>query len=180
MERDNNAAKSVCPLSREGAGIKRELRFRVVLPHVFCIEETPQPRDLRRQVYHDDLHLDVQLQPEDLLARSEGCLARRHEHVPGDAEPLQLIDHLAELGAPREHAQLFFLDRVSNLCKASGSGYSTHLSVLFVSSEQHIGRGLEGKVTHRILFDNARERCIILALMVWRRGGVLDARRVSK
>ena len=31
------------PLSREGAGIERELRFRVVLPHVFCIEETPQP-----------------------------------------------------------------------------------------------------------------------------------------
>lgn len=48
-------------LSREGVRIERELRLRVVLPHVFSIEETPEPCDLRRQVYHDDLHLDVEL-----------------------------------------------------------------------------------------------------------------------
>ena len=94
------------PLSREGVGIEWERSLRVVSPRVFSIEETPQPRDLRRQVYHDDLHLYVQLQPQDLLARLERRLARRDEHVPGDAEPLQFIDHLAELGAPRKHAQL--------------------------------------------------------------------------
>ena len=94
-------------LSRKGVGIKWELRLWVVLPHVFSIEETPQPRDLRRQVYHDDLHLDVQLQSQDLLARLERRLARRDEHVPGDTKPLQLIDHLAELGTPRKHAQLW-------------------------------------------------------------------------
>jgi hypothetical protein len=87
-------------------GIKRELRLWVVLPHVFSIEETPQPRDLRRQVYHDDLHLDVELQLQDLLARPERRLARRDEHVPRYTEPLQLVDHLAELGAPRKDAQL--------------------------------------------------------------------------
>ncbi len=58
---------------------------------------------------------------------------------------------------------------------------ATHLSVLFVASEQHVGRGLEGKVTHRILFDDAREGCICLALMVGLRlGGVLRRERVSK
>ena len=93
-------------LSRKGVGIERELRLRVVLPHVFSIEETPEPCDLRRQVYHDDLHLDVELQPQDLLACPERRLARRDEHVPGDTEPLQLIDHLGEFGAPRQHAQL--------------------------------------------------------------------------
>jgi hypothetical protein len=93
-------------MSREGMGIKRELRLWVVLPHVFSIEETPQPRDLRRQVYHDDLHLDVELQLQDLLARPERRLARRDEHVPRYTEPLQLVDHLAELGAPRKDAQL--------------------------------------------------------------------------
>jgi hypothetical protein len=44
-------------------GIKGEMRFWVVLPRVFGIEETPKPRDLRREVEHDDLHLDVELQP---------------------------------------------------------------------------------------------------------------------
>ena len=54
---------------------------------------------------------------------------------------------------------------------------ATHLSVLFVASEQHVRRGLQGKVTHRILLDDAREGCIGLALMGWGRGGgVLDAR----
>jgi hypothetical protein len=99
-------AALVGSVSREGVGIKRELRLWVVLPHVFSIEETPQPRDLRRQVYHDDLHLDVELQPQDLLARLERRLARRDEHIPGDTEPLQLIDHLSELGAPCKDAQL--------------------------------------------------------------------------
>ncbi len=130
--------------------IERELRFRVVLPHVFCIEETPQPRDLRRQVYHDDLHLDVQLQPQDL-------------------------------GAPREHAQLK-MEIFKKIRNCSWRGMmATHLSVLFVASEQHVRRGLEGKVTHRILFDDAREGCICLALMVGLRlGGVLRPERVSK
>ncbi len=91
-------------MSLEGAGIKRELRFGVVIPHVFCVEETPHPRDLRREVYHDDLHLDVQLQPQDVLARLERRLARRHKHVSGNTETFYLIDHLAELGAPCEHA----------------------------------------------------------------------------
>ena len=44
-------------------GIKREMRVWVVLPHVFGIEETPKPRDLRREVNDNDLHLDIELQP---------------------------------------------------------------------------------------------------------------------
>jgi hypothetical protein len=45
----------------------------------------------------------------------------------------------------------------------------THLSVLFVASEQHIGRRLEGKVTHFILLDNRGERCIVtLRRLRWR------------
>jgi len=63
-------------------GIKREMRFWVVLPHVFGIEETPKPRDLRREMDHDDLHLDIELQSQ------------------------ELVDHLAELCAPCEDAQL--------------------------------------------------------------------------
>ena len=87
-------------------GIKREMRFWVVLPHVFGIEETPKPRDLRREMDHDDLHLDIELQSQDLLARFQRRLSRRDEHVARDPEPLQLVDHLAELCAPCEDAQL--------------------------------------------------------------------------
>ena len=58
---------------------------------------------------------------------------------------------------------------------------ATHLSVLFVASEQHVRRGLQGKVTHRILLDDAREGCIGLALMRWGRGGgVLYARESER
>jgi hypothetical protein len=87
-------------------GIKREMRVWVVLPHVFGIEETPEPRDLGREVNHDDLHLDIEPQLQDVLARLERRLPRRDEHVPRNPEPLQFVDHLAELCAPREHAQL--------------------------------------------------------------------------
>lgn len=44
-------------------GVEWEIRWWVVLPHVFGIEETPKPRDLRREVNDDDLHLDIELQP---------------------------------------------------------------------------------------------------------------------
>jgi hypothetical protein len=87
-------------------GIEREMRFWVVLPHVFGIEETPKPRDLRGEMDHDDLHLDVELQSQDLLARLQRRLSRGDEHVARNPEPLQLVDHLAELCAPCEHAQL--------------------------------------------------------------------------
>ena len=87
-------------------GINREIRLWIVIPVAVGTEKTPQPRDLRRQVQHDDLHLDIELQPQDLLARLQRCLARRDEHVPGDSEPLQLVDHLAKFRAPREHAEL--------------------------------------------------------------------------
>jgi hypothetical protein len=82
------------------------MRFRVVPPHVFGIEKTPKPRDLRVEMDHDDLHLDFELQSQDLLARFQRRLSRRDEHVARNSEPLQLVDHLSELCAPCEHAQL--------------------------------------------------------------------------
>ena len=59
---------------------------------------------------------------------------------------------------------------------------STHLSVLFVAPEQHVRRGLQGKITHRILLDDAREGFVGLALMRWGRGGggVLKRTQVRK
>jgi hypothetical protein len=39
--REETRSKEKSPLSLEGMGIKRELRLWVVLPRVFCIEETP-------------------------------------------------------------------------------------------------------------------------------------------
>lgn len=62
--------------------------------------------DLRGEEHHDDLHLDVEVQLEDVLARLERLRARRHEHVPVEAEVLERVDQLAELRAPREHAEL--------------------------------------------------------------------------
>jgi hypothetical protein len=82
------------------------MRFWVVLPHVFGIKETPKPRDLRGEMDHDDLHLDIELQSQDLLASFQRRLSRRDEHVARNTEPFKLVDHLAELCAPSEHAQL--------------------------------------------------------------------------
>ena len=138
-------------------GIKREMRFWVVLPHVFGIEETPKPRDLRGEMDHDDLHLDVELQSQDLLARSQRCLSRRDEHVARDPEPLQLVDHLAELCAPCEHAQLGSSGEKSLLARKKAGwrdGYM-HLSVLCISPEQYIGCRLESKVTRVIPLDDS-------------------------
>ena len=39
--REETRSKDKSPLSRKGVRIERELGLWVVLPHVFCIEETP-------------------------------------------------------------------------------------------------------------------------------------------
>jgi hypothetical protein len=60
----------------------------------------------------------------------------------------------------------------------------THLSVLFIASEQHVGRRLEGKGTILILADDGRWGDVRLALRRWRWGGlrikVSDASRGHK
>ena len=55
---------------------------------------------------NDNLHLDVEVQLEDLFARAQRLRPRRHEHAPVDAERLDGVDHLAEFGAPPQHAEL--------------------------------------------------------------------------
>jgi hypothetical protein len=132
-------------------GIEREMRFWVVLPHVFGIEKTPKPRDLRGQMDHDDLHLNFEPQLQDLLASFQRRLSRRDEHVARYPEPFQLVDHLAELCAPSENAQLG-----STLARKKGGmdGYM-HLSVLFVAPKQYIRRRLESKVTYVIPVDDS-------------------------
>ena len=97
----------VSPFARVFCVVQGELRLRVVIPLPVRVEKTAQPRDLRREEHHDDLHLDVKVQPQDLLARLEGLRACGDEHVPLKAELLEGVDHLAELGGPREDAELW-------------------------------------------------------------------------
>jgi len=60
----------------------------------------------------------------------------------------------------------------------------THLSVLFIASEQHIGGRLEGKGTYLILVDDGRWGDVRFALRGRRWGGlrikVSDASRENK
>ena len=97
----------VSPFARVFRVVQRELGLGVIVPLPVRVEEAAQPRDLRGEVHHDDLHLDVQVQPEDLLARLERLRARGDEHVALEAKLLEGVDQLAELGAPREHAELW-------------------------------------------------------------------------
>ncbi len=94
------------PFARVFCVVQGELGFGVVVPLPVRVEETPQPRDLRGEEHHYDLHLDAEVQPEDLLARLEGLRSRRDEHVALEAELLEGVDHLAELRGPREDAEL--------------------------------------------------------------------------
>ena len=123
---------------------------------------------------HDDLHLDIELQLQDVLARLQRRLARRDEHVPNNPEPLQLVDHLAELCAPCEHAQLekeWGSAPVSHAGQVRGGEIEAHahLSVLFIASVQHVGSRLEGNVAYRILLDDIGRGLVGYA----RRGGRL-------
>jgi hypothetical protein len=48
----------------------------------------------------------------------------------------------------------------------------THLSVLFIAPEQHVGCRLEGKMTHLVLLDNGVGWYVRVALRRWRWGGL--------
>ncbi len=152
------------------------MRFWVVLPHVFGIEETPKPRDLRGEMDHDNLHFDIELQSQDFLAGFQRRLPRRDKHVARNPEPFQLVDHLAELCAPCEHAQLYIYGRGESRQhkrnKNGGRGGYTHLSVLFISPVQYVGRRLKGKVAYVIPLDDGGRWDIGFALRGRRDGGL--------
>jgi len=99
------------------------------------VEEAAQARDHGREMNDDDLHLDVRnhIEVEDLLARTERGGARRDEHVALEPEVLDRGDHLVELCAPREDAQL---------------------SVLLEAAEYDVGRCFERIVEHVVLLDD--------------------------
>ena len=80
--------------------VDRELGLRVVLELRVRVEEAAEARDLGREEHDDDLHLDVEVELQDVLARLERLRARRDEHVPLEAEHLERVDELRELGAP--------------------------------------------------------------------------------
>lgn len=80
--------------------IDREVRLGIIVKVLLAIQEASQTRDLRAKVHHDNLHADVELESEDIAAGPECLLARRDEHVPVEAELLEVVDELAELGAP--------------------------------------------------------------------------------
>lgn len=103
--------------------VDRELGLRVVIKLGVRVEEATEAGDLGREEHDDDLHLDVELELEDVLARLERLRARRDEHVAVDSEGLERVDQLAELGAPAEHAEL--VPSVNVNVSMGGCGAST-------------------------------------------------------
>jgi len=93
-------------LRRVCARIEGECGLGVVVPDAVGVEEAAETGDLGREMDDDDLHLDIELETQNLLAGVERLRARRDEHVALKTEHLERVDHLAKLGAPREHAEL--------------------------------------------------------------------------
>jgi len=80
--------------------LDRELRYWVVVPLPFTIQEASKPRNLGGEIHNDDLHVYLKFKPQDLLARLKRLLARGDEHVALKSELLDAVDQLAELGTP--------------------------------------------------------------------------------
>lgn len=79
---------------------------RVIVPLPLAVQEPSQPLYLRGEIHNNDLHLDIEMELENLRARLEGLCPRGDEHVPFNAELLECIDHLAELRAPGQYPEL--------------------------------------------------------------------------
>lgn len=77
-----------------------EVSLRVIVVCSLRVEEASQSGDLGGEEHEDDLHLDVEVQSEDFHAGFERLFARGDEHVAIEAELLEVVDELAELGAP--------------------------------------------------------------------------------
>ena len=55
--------------------VNGELGLRIVLELGVCVQEAAQPGDLGGEVHDDDLHLDVEVELEDVFARLESLRA---------------------------------------------------------------------------------------------------------
>lgn len=76
--------------------VNGELGLRIVLELGVCVQEAAQPGDLGGEVHDDDLHLDIEIQSQDLFASLQCLCACRDEHVAFETEGLDRVDHLAE------------------------------------------------------------------------------------
>ena len=79
---------------------------RIIIPLPLPVQKPSQPLHLRGEIHDDDLHLDVQMELENLRAGLEGLYPRADEHVSFEAELLERIDHLAEFRTPGQHSKL--------------------------------------------------------------------------
>lgn len=138
----------------------RERRLGIILPLTIVIQETSQPGDLRGQIHNDDLHLDLEVQPENFFACLQRLRPRRHEHIPVKTEDLQSVDELAEFGAPGKDTKLSDV-----LCKPwilASTMTKTYLAVLFPSSVKNIGCTFKGIVECVVLLNHAGLRNVRL------------------
>lgn len=78
----------------------------IIIPLLLAVQEPPQPLHLRGEIHHDDLHLDVKIELDNLRACLEGLRPCGDEHVPLKAELLKGIDQLAEFCTPSQHPKL--------------------------------------------------------------------------
>jgi len=85
---------------------KGERDHGIIIPLPLAIQEPSQPLYLRGEIHHDDLHLDVKVELENIRARFEGLCPCGDEHVPLKAELLKRVDQLAEFCAPSQHPKL--------------------------------------------------------------------------
>jgi hypothetical protein len=118
--------------------VQRKRRLRVIVPGLFHVEEPAQSCNLRRQVHHDDLHPDVELELEQVLTRLQRLVTRRHKHVACESQFFQAIYQLAKFRAPSEDSKLAAVSGGAQTKKKK----RLYLAILFEASVYDIGSGL--------------------------------------
>ena len=124
--------------------IEWELRFRVVILEMFGIEETAESCDLRREMDHDGLHLEIEA----------GTVRSPRTHsAPPRASRRTLRTTQARPAMCNEWVEG---RRVVSAKERKGSGIAGYMHLSVLLSVQHIGRclALEGKAAKVISIDD--------------------------